>query len=137
MQGMQRKSWAWMLASVLLFGLVTIVFGFSKILIVSMACLFIAGAADMFSVYVRQSLIQLNTPDDKRGRVSAVSLLTVSASNELGEMQSGLAAAILGATGAVVFGGAGAILITAMWARLFPELKNARTFEPQYRGSNP
>jgi hypothetical protein len=68
-----------------------------------------------------------------RGRVSAISGLAISASNELGEMQSGIAAALLGATGAVVFGGAGAIAITALWAVLFPELKNARTFAPQYR----
>ncbi|MEY3940769.1 MAG: hypothetical protein RLZZ604_1229, partial [Pseudomonadota bacterium] len=61
----------------------------------------------------------------------------ISASNELGELQSGVAAAALGPVGAVVFGGVGAILITGIWARLFPELKNARTFEPQYRGSNP
>ena len=118
-------------ASVFLFGLVTIVFGFSKILIVSMACLFIAGAADMFSVYVRQSLIQLNTPDDKRGRVSSISGLAISASNELGEMQSGVAAGLLGAVGAVVFGGMGAIVVTLVWAWYFPELRRASSFEPQ------
>jgi hypothetical protein len=89
------------------------------------------GAADMLSVYVRSSLVQLNTPDQMRGRVGAVSTLAVSASNELGEMQSGVAAALLGPVGAVVFGGVGAILITGLWARWFPELRNARTFEPQ------
>jgi hypothetical protein len=68
-----------------------------------------------------------------RGRVSSVSTLAVSASNELGEMQSGLAAAVLGPVGAVVFGGAGAIVVTGLWAWLFPELRNARTFAPQYK----
>jgi hypothetical protein len=85
------------------------------------------------SVYVRSSLVQLNTPDEVRGRVSAISGLAISASNELGEMQSGLAAALLGATGAVVFGGAGAIVVTVIWAVAFPELRRAKTFAPQYR----
>ena len=87
----------------------------------------------MLSVYVRSSLVQLNTPDDMRGRVSAVSSLAISGSNELGELQSGFAAALLGPVGAVVFGGVGAIFVTALWAKLFPELKNAKTFEPQFR----
>jgi hypothetical protein len=87
----------------------------------------------MVSVFVRSSLVQLNTPDEVRGRVQAISGLAISASNELGEMQSGVAAALLGATGAVVFGGAGAIVITVLWAFLFPELARARTFAPQYR----
>ena len=68
--------------------------------------------------------------DNKRGRVSAISGLAISASNELGELQSGLAAAVLGATGAVVFGGVGAIFVTALWAIIFPELRRARTFAP-------
>lgn len=119
-----------MLASVLMFGLVTVVFGFSRILALSMACLFIAGAADMFSVYVRQSLIQLNTPDDKRGRVSAVSLLTVSASNELGDAFSGMLAWLIGPVAAVVAGGSGAIVITVLWSRLFPQIGAARSFDP-------
>ena len=87
----------------------------------------------MVSVYVRSSLVQLNTPDHVRGRVSAISGLAISASNELGEMQSGVAAALLGATGAVVFGGTGAIIVTLLWAWFFPELRNARTFAPQFR----
>ena len=84
----------------------------------------------MISVYVRQSLIQLHTPDVMRGRVSAVSQLTISASNELGEFESGVMAALLGPVGAVIFGGVGAIAITIGWARLFPELGRARTFDP-------
>jgi hypothetical protein len=104
---------------------------------VALVMLVVLGASDMLSVYVRSSLVQLNTPDDMRGRVSSVSGLAISASNELGELQSGLAAAVLGPVGAVVFGGFGAIFVTAIWAGLFPELKNARTFEPQYRGKSP
>jgi hypothetical protein len=104
---------------------------------VALVMLVVLGASDMLSVYVRSSLVQLNTPDKMRGRVSSVSGLAISASNELGELQSGVAAAVLGPVGAVVFGGVGAIFVTAIWAGLFPELKNARTFEPQYRGKSP
>jgi len=86
----------------------------------------------MISVFIRSSLVQLNTPDDKRGRVSAISGLAISASNELGELQSGLAAAVLGATAAVALGGAGAIIVTGLWAWIFPELRRARTFAPKY-----
>ncbi len=122
-----------MLWAVAAFGAATIVFGLSTNFYLSLAMLAVLGGADMISVFIRSTLVQLNTPDDKRGRVSAISGLAISASNELGEMQSGLAAALLGAIGAVVFGGAGAIVITIAWARIFPELRNARTFAPQYR----
>lgn len=122
-----------MLLGVAVYGAATIGFGLSRHFIFSLAMLALLGAADMVSVYVRSSLVQLNTPDHVRGRVSAISGLAISASNELGEMQSGVAAALLGATGAVVFGGAGAIMVTILWAWFFPELRNARTFAPQYR----
>jgi MFS family permease len=122
-----------MLWSVVVFGVATVVFGLSRNFALSLAMLAILGAADMLSVYVRSSLVQLNTPDAMRGRVSSVSTLAVSASNELGEMQSGLAAAVIGPVGAVVFGGIGAILITGMWTWLFPELRRAKTFEPQFK----
>jgi MFS family permease len=122
-----------MLWAVVVFGVATIGFGLSSSLPLSLALLALLGAADMLSVYVRSSLVQLNTPDAMRGRVSSVSTLAVSASNELGEMQSGLAAAALGPVGAVVFGGVGAILVTGLWAWLFPELRNAKTFEPQFK----
>lgn len=98
--------------------------------LLSLIALIVAGGADMVSVYVRQSLIQLHTPDAMRGRVSAVSQLTISASNELGEFESGVMASILGPVGAVVFGGLGAIGVTLLWSRLFPELRRARTFDP-------
>ncbi|WP_085810114.1 MFS transporter [Sphingomonas sp. TZW2008] len=119
-----------MLISVVVFGLAILVFGISKIFALSLAALIVAGGADMVSMYVRGSLIQLHTPDDMRGRVSAVSQLTISASNELGEAESGLMASLLGPVAAVVVGGVGAIAVTLLWARLFPELKNARTFDP-------
>lgn len=126
-----------MLWAVVVFGLATIAFGLSRNFALSLATLVILGCADMVSVFIRSSLVQLNTPDEMRGRVSSISGLAISASNELGEMQSGIAAAILGATGAVVFGGAGAIVITGIWAWLFPELRWAKTFEPQQRHVQP
>jgi MFS family permease len=122
-----------MLLGVAGYGLATIGFGLSRHFVLSLVMLALLGAADMVSVYVRSSLVQLNTPDHVRGRVSAISGLAISASNELGEMQSGVAAALLGATGAVVFGGTGAIIVTVLWAWFFPELRNARTFAPQFR----
>ena len=131
-----RNVGAKMLWSVALFGLATVIFGISRDYFLSLAMLAALGMADMVSVFIRTSLIQLNTPDDMRGRVSAITGLAVSASNELGEMQSGLAAALIGATGAVVFGGVGAILITGLWAVIFPEIRNARTFAPHYRESH-
>ncbi len=122
-----------MLWAVVVFGLATIGFGLSTSMPLSLAMLVLLGAADMLSVYVRSSLVQLNTPDAMRGRVAAVSGLAISGSNELGEAQSGVAAALLGPVGAVVFGGIGAICVTMLWARLFPELRNARTFEPMIK----
>ncbi len=126
-----------MLWGVAAYGAATIMFGISRDFALSLVLLALVGAADMVSVFIRTTLIQLNTPDSVRGRVSAISGLAISASNELGEMQSGLAAGILGATGAVVFGGAGAIMIVMLWAKLFPELRNARTFAPYYRQRDP
>lgn len=122
-----------MLAAVAVFGAATVGFGISRDFTLSLVLLTIVGVADMVSVFIRQSLVQLNTPDEVRGRVSAISGLAISASNELGEMQSGVAAALLGATGAVVFGGAGAIVVTLIWAWKFPEIRNARTFASHYR----
>ena len=112
------------------FGAMTILFGLSRNMALSLGALALLGMFDMLSVYVRSSLVQLHTPDAMRGRVSAVSGLAISASNELGEMQSGLAAGLLGPTLAVVGGGAAAIVVAAGWAILFPELRNARTFDP-------
>ena len=119
-----------MLLAVAGFGVVTIIFGLSKNMPLSLAALVALGGFDMLSVYVRSSLVQLHTPDAMRGRVSAVSGLAISASNELGEVQSGIASALLGPIGAVVAGGAAAIAVPAIWAYLFPELRRARTFDP-------
>jgi MFS family permease len=119
-----------MLVAVGAFGLMTVFFGLSRSLPLSLLFLALLGAADMLSVYVRSSLVQLHTPDMMRGRVSAVSGLAISASNELGELQSGLFAALLGPVGAVVFGGGAAMAVAAGWSYLFPELRRARTFDP-------
>jgi MFS family permease len=119
-----------MLGAVIVFGIATIAFGFSTWMPLSLAALFVVGASDMFSVYVRQSLIQLYTPDAMRGRVGAASTLFISASNELGEAESGFLAALVGPVVAVVGGGVGAIAVTLLWARWFPELRRARTFDP-------
>jgi MFS family permease len=114
-----------MLACVFLFGIATIVFGLSTNIVLSTAALAVAGAADMVSVYVRHSLVQLETPDSMRGRVSAVNLLFIGASNELGEFESGLTAAWFGAVPAAVLGGAGTCVVVVLWALLFPELRRA------------
>ncbi len=119
-----------MLAAVGVFGAVTAIFGLSHALWLSLPMLFILGCADMVSVFVRGALAQLYTPDEMRGRVSAISGLFISASNELGEAESGLLAAAVGPIAAVVAGGIGAIAITLLWSRLFPELRAAKTFEP-------
>ncbi|WP_449328393.1 MFS transporter [Sphingopyxis sp. 550A] len=121
-----------MLWAVAVFGAGTVAFGLSTNLLLSLALLVLMGAADMFSVFVRGTLIQLNTPDHMRGRVSAASGLAISASNELGEMRAGAMAAALGPISAVVVGGAAAIGVTALWAWLFPELRRARTFEARF-----
>jgi MFS family permease len=120
-----------MLAAVAVFGLATIGFGVSRLLPLSLLFLTLLGAADMFSVYVRQTLIQIYTPNGMRGRVAAVSSLFISASNELGEAESGFLAALLGPVAAVVFGGGGAVLVTLLWARLFPDLRHADRLRPE------
>lgn len=119
-----------MLTAVVIFGAATAVFGLSTSYWLSLAMLALLGAADMFSVYIRQSLIQLHTPDAMRGRVAAASTLAISASNELGEARGGFAAALIGPVAATVGGGVAAIAVTLAWAKLFPELRRARTFDP-------
>ena len=119
-----------MLSAVVAFGAATAIFGFSRSYALSIAMLALLGAADMFSVYIRQSLIQLHTPDAMRGRVAAASTLAISASNELGEARGGFAAAWLGPITATVSGGIAAIIVTLLWANWFPELRRARTFDP-------
>src|SRR5258705_5053129 len=109
------------------FGVFTIVFGLSRNLVLSMISLFFVGAADMVSVVVRGVLIQIETPDRMRGRVNAVDMIFIGASNELGEFESGLAAQWFGAVPAVVLGGVGAIVVTVLWAWIFPELRRTHS----------
>jgi MFS family permease len=121
----RRRAGATMLWCVAGFGVFTIVFGLSRNIILSMISLFFVGAADMVSVVVRGVLIQIETPDEMRGRVNAVDMVFIGASNELGEFESGLAAQWFGAVPAVVLGGIGAIVVTVLWAWMFPELRRA------------
>ncbi|MBO9546515.1 MFS transporter [Caulobacter sp.] len=128
-QPIRRHAGRIMFAGVAVFGLATVVFGLSKLVWLSVAALAVLGGADMLSVYVRQTLVQIVTPDAMRGRVAAVSGVFISASNELGEVESGAAAWLLGPIGAAVFGGVGAMAVTAAWAWLFPDLRKADRLE--------
>lgn len=111
-----------LLGAVAVFGLATLVFGVSTSLWLSLAALAVSGAADMVSVVVRQTLVQLETPDAMRGRVSAVNSVFIGASNQLGEFESGATAALLGPVGSVVLGGVGTVLVAALWVKAFPSL---------------
>jgi MFS family permease len=124
-QPIRRRAGATMLWCVAGFGVFTIVFGWSRSLVLSLVALFLVGASDMVSVVVRGVLIQLDTPDEMRGRVNAVDMIFIGASNELGEFESGLAAQWFGAVPAVVLGGVGTILVVLLWAWMFPELRRA------------
>lgn len=118
-----------MFAGVAVFALATIVFGWSRTLWLSVAMLALLGGADMLSVFVRQTLVQLVTPDPMRGRVAAVSTLFIGASNELGEFRAGVAARFIGPVLAVLFGGLGALAVTGLWIKLFPALWKADRLE--------
>jgi MFS family permease len=120
-----RHGGRWMFGAVAVFGLCTLTFGLSKAVWLSGLALLLGGAADMISVNIRQTLIQLATPDHMRGRVSSVSMLFIGASNELGEAYSGVAVRLLGAVGAAVFGGCGALVATGLWAAMFRDLRKA------------
>lgn len=117
-----RRVGAWLFAGVAVFGLAIIAFGLSTSFYVALAALVAMGAGDMVSVYIRHMLVQLETPDEIRGRVSAVSAVFIGASNELGEFESGITAAWFGVVRAVVIGGSLTLAVTAMWVRLFPAL---------------
>jgi MFS family permease len=119
---LDRHLGRWMFGGVFVFGIGTIVFGVSTVFAVSLAALLVMGAADMVSVYIRHLLVQLETPDEIRGRVSAVNSVFIGASNELGEFESGVTAAWWGIVPAVVVGGAVTIAVGAAWIRLFPVL---------------
>lgn len=120
-----------LLVFVALFGVFTIAFGLSTLTWLSIAALALVGAADMVSVVIRETLLQLWTPDAVRGRVNAVNMVFLGASNELGEFRAGFMAAWIGAVPAVVFGGVGAVLVAAGWAWLFPQLRDARFLHRQ------
>lgn len=119
-----------LLAAVAVFGLATLVFGLSTHLLLSLVALAVSGAADMVSVVIRQTLVQLETPDAMRGRVSAVNSVFIGASNQLGEFESGATAAWLGPVGSVVLGGVGTVAVAVAWLRLFPALARRDRLQP-------
>ncbi len=125
----QRRAGHWMFGGVAVFGLATVVFGLSRDFALSLGALVTLGGADMVSVYVRQTLIQVVAPDAMRGRVAAVSYLFIGASNELGEFESGVTARLFGPVLAAVLGGAASVLVTGLWAWLFPELRRVDRLE--------
>jgi MFS family permease len=112
-----------MFAAVAVFGVATVVFGLSRNFFLSLAALFVLGASDMISVFIRHALVNFATPDEMRGRVGSVNMLFIGASNELGEFESGLTAALFGTIPAVVIGGVGTLAVVAFWMKLFPPLR--------------
>ena len=123
----EKRAGATMLWCVAGFGVCTILFGISRSLTLSLAALFLVGATDMVSVIVRGTLVQIATPDEMRGRVSAVDMIFIGASNDLGGFESGVTAQIFGTVPAVIIGGVGTLLVTALWAYAFPSLRDADT----------
>jgi MFS family permease len=118
-----------MFFGVFVFGLMTVVFGLSRSFTVSLLALTILGAADTISVVIRSSLVQLETPDEMRGRVGAVNSLFIGTSNQLGEFESGVTASLMGTVPATVFGGIGTLVVVLIWMRLFPSLRDFDKFE--------
>jgi MFS family permease len=118
-----------MFQAVILFGLATVVFALSHLIWLSVLALAVMGAADMVSVVIRSSLVQLATPDAMRGRVGAVNFLFINASNQLGQFESGLTAALLGAMPAAMLGGVGTVAVALLWMRLFPALRSVERLE--------
>jgi MFS family permease len=122
LKGRSGRAMLWCVAG---FGVFTILFGISRNLILSMIALVMVGATDMVSVMTRAILVQMATPDEMRGRVNAVDMIFIGASNELGQFESGLTAAWFGPMPAVILGGIGTLVVTALWAWGFPELRHA------------
>ncbi len=120
---LKNRAGATMLWCVAGFGLCTVIFGVSRSFAISLLALFLVGATDMVSVIVRATLIQVKTPDEMRGRVNAVDMIFIGASNELGQFESGITAQWFGAVPAVILGGIGAIVVTGLWAWMFPQLR--------------
>ena len=126
---LRRRAGRAMMLAVAVFGLCMVVFGLSRSFVLSLLALVVSGSADTVSVVVRQTLVQLETPDAMRGRVSAVNSVFIGASNQLGEFESGATAALLGPVGSVVLGGLGTLLVAALWTRWFPALANRDRLE--------
>jgi len=118
-----------MFISLALFGLSIVVFSLSKIFWLSLVALTIYGASDMISVYIRLTLVQLATPDDMRGRVSAINSISINASNELGDFRAGLMASGLGVVAAVLLGGFATLAIVGSWIKFFPDIFKINKFE--------
>jgi MFS family permease len=127
--GIRDRAGLILFAFVAAFGFFTMVFGLSTWVPLSIAALFLMGACDMISVYIRETLLQLWTPDEVRGRVNAVNRVFIGASNELGEFRAGVVAAWIGAVSAVALGGAGTMAVAFLWSRWFPELRTARKLD--------
>jgi len=125
----ERRAGLRMFQAVIVFGVATIVFAFSRTLWLSIVALAVLGAADTVSVVIRVSLVQLATPDDMRGRVSAINFLFINASNQLGEFESGMMAALFGTVPAAAIGGVGTIAVALLWMKLFPVLRNLDRLE--------
>jgi MFS family permease len=123
-----RKVGAWMFGGVALFGLATVTMGVMHSFTVALVALFLLGVGDMVSVYIRHLLVQYETPDEIRGRVSAVNSVFIGASNELGEFESGLTASWFGLTRAIIFGGVATLVVTGTWMKLFPVLSRMEHF---------
>jgi MFS family permease len=134
---LRRRVGVKMFASVIVFGLATIVFAFTTSLALALAALLVLGAADVVSVVIRSSLVQLGTPDEMRGRVSAVNWMFIGTSNQLGEFESGVTASLLGTVPAVALGGLGTIAVALLWMRLFPELRRVDGLEGISRRAAP
>jgi MFS family permease len=120
---LQRRSGVMMFIAVAIFGVSTIIFGISRSMTISLISLFVVGASDMISVVIRNTLVQIATPAAMRGRVSAVNLLFIGASNEFGQFESGITAQWFGAVPAVLFGGVGTLVVVGLWAWIFPQLR--------------
>jgi MFS family permease len=125
----ERRVGIRMFQAVIVFGLATVVFAFSNVMWLSLIALLVMGAADTISMVIRISLVQLGTPDDMRGRVGAVNFLFINASNQLGEFESGMVAALLGAVPAAALGGIATVGIALLWMKLFPTLRNVERLE--------
>jgi MFS family permease len=124
-----RIGWV-MFSAVVIFGVATIVFALSTSFVLSLGALVVLGAADVISVVIRSSLVQIKTPDEMRGRVSAVNSMFIGTSNQLGEFESGLTAALFGVVPAVLIGGVGTIIVVILWMRLFPQLLRINSLKP-------